>query len=213
MTQRSTSPISPRVASELLSRMRRDYRDHDFFADCCEDDPTIQNRLQMLLPFLPHEEDDLENQANELADVQLPSPARPVTLPANYKVWDYRSDLLALYILAQLMPNNNSMNLQADMAEVAGRVEIFGNRHRKVKKVNAQNLLASEQQKVLVGFGTKVADALLLFQKDPITSQKNMNELKAEIIDTENIHNEKNMWRIRRIAKDNYFNLRKKYMR
>jgi hypothetical protein len=36
MTQRSTSPISPRVASELLSRMRRDYRDHDFFADCCE---------------------------------------------------------------------------------------------------------------------------------------------------------------------------------
>ena len=213
MTQHTPAPISPRLASELLHRMRHDYHDREFFDDCCEEDPTIQNRLQMLVPFLPNGDSNLEDQADESEQAQNPAPAQPATLPAHYKVWDYRSDLLALYILGQLMPNNNSANLQADMAEVSGRIEIFGNRNRKVKKVSAPKLLADEQKKVLVAFGTKVADALLLFQKDPSASQRTMDELKAEIVDTENVHNEQNMWRIRRIAKDNYFRLRKKYTR
>ena len=231
--------LTPSIAYQMLQRMRSDYRDGDIFEKYCEDDPSLAARYEMLQNAIKgtryevfsdifasndtfaEQQNAFEEQVYE-EDIQrtdslsaIPLSQEPLYRSTSSKgaIWNYRSDVLSLYILQQLLDEQSTPLLQQDIAQVKQDVESFGNRNLKQKKHSAEEILKKEQKRALVGFGTLVANALFLFKKDPYASQRAMDELVHEIEDTTNIHNAKNMWRIRKVAKNNYFVLRKRHER
>ena len=207
--------LSPKLALEMLQRMRNDYHNQDLFEQLCQDDPTIETRYHTLLSIVGNHVDiwadssDISEQEEQaLSSTTAKTQQTPSVAPITSN-WDYRSELLKLYILGRL--SSQTIELQNDKNLTATRIEEFGNRHRKQKRISAQQLLDNEKKKALVGFGVRVADAQLLFATDPFRSKQEMEDLKKEIYDTENKHNELNMWRMRKIANQRYFDLKKKY--